>query len=273
MLEKVTDTAKALMAFKAETDTIPYAKKIADYFNIDTPAALREDFGFQASVLHFEMRSRSLDYFLEKTSAPTVLELSAGFSLRGLEYAHHNINTTYLDTDLNSIITAKTGMLENMGETVPSNLQFLDLDALDEKSFPAVSSEVLIINEGLLMYFNRESQRRILRNIHSLLNKNGGTWVTADIYLKHETHTLGSDRDKKWNTFFKKNNVHENYFESFGQAEQFFNDNGFRIIEKYEPEFEKLSSLPKLLETGTPKQLELLKSKGRIQETWRLAMK
>src|SRR5690606_41230612 len=60
-----------------------------------------------ASVLHFEMRYRSLDYFLEKTAAPTVLELSTGFSLRGLDYARKHPDASYIDTDLPAIISQK----------------------------------------------------------------------------------------------------------------------------------------------------------------------
>ncbi|MEF9478468.1 hypothetical protein OWR28_12860 [Chryseobacterium sp. 1B4] len=82
MLNKVTDTAKELITFKAATTTIPYAKEIAKYFSIDNP--LNSDFGFWASVLHFEMRYLSLDFFLEKSVSSAVLELSAGYSLRGL---------------------------------------------------------------------------------------------------------------------------------------------------------------------------------------------
>lgn len=272
MLEKVTDTAKALMAFKRETETIPFAKEIAGYFGIDTPPELKTDFGFWASVLHFEMRSRSLDYFLEKTKAHTLLELSSGFSLRGLEYCRKNARVTYLDTDLHSVMTAKLHMLESIRQATPDNLQFLNLNVLCEDDFPVINNEVLVINEGLLMYFNSEAKCKILKNIHSMLEKNGGTWVTADIYLKHDTHTVGSDHDKKWDKFFKNNHVNENYFDSFDQAEQFFYKNGFQLIKKYEPEFEKLSSLQNVLQYATPEQLDALRSKGRIQETWQLTL-
>ena len=67
--------------------------------------------------------------------------------------------------------------------------------------------------------------------------------------------------------------MHANYFESFDQAEQFFYDQGFRVLEKYPPEFDKYSSLHKLLAAATGEQLELLKSRGKVQETWQLGLR
>lgn len=268
MLNKVTDTAKELITFKAATTTIPYAKEIAKYFSIDNP--LNSDFGFWASVLHFEMRYLSLDFFLEKSFSSAVLELSAGYSLRSLEYTSKNPDKIYFDTDLRKVMIEKKEMLKRLNISVPGNLKVQEFDVLNSGSILTKDQDLLIINEGLLMYFDREKQSQILKNIHSILQENGGTWVTADIYLKHETGSVGSDKDKKWERFFKSNNVMENYFDSFDQAEQFFYDNGFIIANKYEPEFEKFSSLPNLLNSASPQQLEALRSKGNIQQTWQL---
>ncbi|MDF2478004.1 MAG: hypothetical protein K0S24_3487 [Sphingobacterium sp.] len=273
MLNKVTDTARELITFKAETTTIPYANEIAKYFSIDSPQELKLDFGFWASVLHFEMRYLSLDFFLEKNVSPVVLELSAGYSLRGLDYANKNPEKSYFDTDLMPVVNAKIEMLKYLDIAIPSNLKFQELDVLKLDKNLIRDQELLIINEGLLMYFNREKQSQILKNIHSVLQKNGGTWVTADIYLKHETSAVGSDKDKKWGRFFKSNNVSGNYFDSFEEAEQFFYDNGFIIASKYEPEFEKFSSLPNLLQKASAQQLEDLKNKGNVQQTWQFAIR
>ncbi len=272
-LKQVTDTASALLAFKAAAGSIPFAEEVAAHFGIESPAAPQQDFGFWASVLHFEMRYRSLDYFLEKTAAPTVLELSAGFSLRGLDYARKHPDASYIDTDLPAIIRQKSEMLHIMQQAIPQNLQLQPLDVLHAESYPESSSELTIINEGLLLYFDDSAKMQILQHIRRLLERQGGTWTTADIYIQHETQAVGSDRDGRWNDFFRKNNVHANYFESFDQAGQFFYDQGFRVLEKYPPEFDKYISLPKLLAAATGEQLELLKSRGKVQETWQLGLR
>src|SRR5690606_32467068 len=132
-----------------------------------------------ASVLHFEMRYRSLDYFLEKTAAPTVLELSAGFSLRGLDYARKHPDASYIDTDLPAIISQKSEMLRIMQQAIPQNLQLQPLDVLHAESYPESSSELTIINEGLLLYFDDSAKMQILQHIRRLLERQGGTWTTA----------------------------------------------------------------------------------------------
>ena len=166
MLNKVTDTAKELITFKAATTTIPYAKEIAKYFSIDNP--LNSDFGFWASVLHFEMRYLSLDFFLEKSVSSAVLELSAGYSLRGLEYTSKNPDRIYFDTDLRTVMNEKMEMLKRLNIPVPGNFKFQESDVLNPGSILTKDQDLLIINEGLLMYFDREKQSQILKNIHSV---------------------------------------------------------------------------------------------------------
>lgn len=273
MLQKVTDTAKELIRFKSQAETILFAKETADYFNIQASEDVLESFGFWASVVHFEMRYRSLNYFLEKADSDSVLELSSGFSFRSFEYCLQHSDKVYVDTDLKLIIEEKKKILKHFNKAIPENLHFHELDVLDISSYPAIKGNVDVFNEGLLLYFNREGQKQILKNISTLLKKNNGTWTTADIYLQHETDAVGSDQDKKWNKFFEKAEVKKNMFSSFDEAEQFFYDNGFVVTEKYNPEFEKLSSLPKLFQYGTQEQLEKLKNKGRVQETWQLTLK
>ncbi|MEF9478469.1 hypothetical protein OWR28_12865 [Chryseobacterium sp. 1B4] len=93
----------------------------------------------------------------------------------------------------------KMEMLKRLNIPVPGNLKFQEFDVLNPGSILTKDQDLLIINEGLLMYFDREKQSQILKNIHSVLQENGGTWVTADIYLKHETGSVGSDKDKNGN--------------------------------------------------------------------------
>lgn len=272
MLEQVTDTAKELILFKAETATIAYAKEIAQYFDIYNPI-LEKDFGFWASVLHFEMRYQSLNFFIENDTPKNIVELSSGFSLRGLFYTEKQRDFKYWDTDLKSIIEIKKQMIKSWDIDLSRNLVYEELDVLNSDTFPEVNGEVLVINEGLLMYFDKDRKKKILQNIYDFLKKNGGAWVTSDIYIKHETNVLGSDKNKKWSNFFKKQNIQNHYFESFEGAERFFNDNGFEIVAKYEPEFARMSSLPKLLQCASDEQLAKMKAKGKIQETWKLKIK
>lgn len=273
MLKEVSDTARELIKFKAATTTIAKAKETASYFNLNPTVEDLEKFSFWTSVVHFEMRYRSLDYFIEKKYPKNILELSAGFSFRGLELCQKNKKIEYWDTDLPNIMNIKKSMLLDWGVTIPKNLHLQSLNATQSNQYPTFDSEVLIINEGLLMYFSFEEKRKILHHMHNMLSQHGGTWVTADIYINHNTNVVGSDSTGKWHKFFQRQQVYNNYFESFDQAAQFFNDCGFEIVEKYNPEFDKLSSVPSLFEHASPEQLEVLKTAGRVQETWQLKAK
>ncbi len=268
MLEEITDTACELLRFKSAADTIPYAKEVAQYFGIGVEPP--QDFGFWASVVHFEMRYRSLSYFLERTTTSNVLEISSGFSYRGLDFCQTNPTMRYVDTDLEVIVHKKKEILDTWRINAPVNFEIQSLDVKDFDTYPMMDGPVTILNEGLLLYFDKDEQERILKNIHRFLCMYGGTWATADIYLKHETDRVGSDGDKKWDAFFRKKAVKQHLFESFEQAEQFFFANGFEVIERYVPEFERYSGVARLFEHGTASQLEVLRNKGKVQETWHL---
>ncbi|TYP96560.1 hypothetical protein BC792_10551 [Sphingobacterium allocomposti] len=270
MLAHVTDTARELMIFKAQTTTIPYAREVAEHFKLAAPEGALKDFGFWASVVHFEMRFRSIEHFIEKSSVPNILELSSGYAFRGLQHCLRRPDIVYIDSDLFPVVAEKSRMLQTWGIPLPPNLHLKRIDATMAETYPALSSPVSVVNEGLLMYFDNEGKARIMNNIRAILQEHGGSWTTSDIYVRHDTDTVGSDRDKKWGTFFQKNKVNQNYFASFEAAEQFFYDNGFTVRDRYEPEFEKLSSVPMLFQYGDEAQLQALRERGRIQETWQL---
>ena len=152
------------------------------------PDFQNKDFMFWTRVFHFEVRYKSIDALLQDLSIKNILELSSGFSFRGLDkIINHDVH--FIDTDLSAIIEEKKEMLNELLTGIPKpkgKLELLPLNALDEKAFISVvhrftPGPVAIITSGLLVHLNEEEKRKLCRIIHSILKERGGYWTPADI--------------------------------------------------------------------------------------------
>ncbi|MGN6163438.1 MAG: hypothetical protein ACTHOF_02765, partial [Flavisolibacter sp.] len=81
--------------------------------------------------------------------------------------------------------------LQNGSFSSKGKLEILPLNALDEQAFVEVvnrfaQGQIAIVNEGLLVYLNREEKLKLCSNIHKVLEQRGGYWITADIYIKQK---------------------------------------------------------------------------------------
>src|SRR2546423_6550940 len=83
----ISPSAKWILLLKGHTD-IPFARKAAEL--VEYPEKFTPDFGnkdlsFWGRILHFEYRYKSIDLLLSDLPVKNILELSSGFSFRGLE--------------------------------------------------------------------------------------------------------------------------------------------------------------------------------------------
>ncbi len=98
----ISPSARVLLLMKALTD-IPFARETAAL--ILEPEAFgrllqqQHSETFLARVVHFENRYKTIDQMLDILHPSNVLELSSGFSCRGLAMTQHK-PVVYLDTDL-----------------------------------------------------------------------------------------------------------------------------------------------------------------------------
>lgn len=280
----ISPSAKWLIAMKGHTD-IPFAKEAATllkYPDEFVPDFKKRDLTFWARTVHFESRYKSIDKLLEGVNIQNILELSSGYSFRSLVYTK-NKETHYIDTDLPDVITAKNNFINSLksnGAVVNGKLELLPLNALDTDKFKETVNhfspgEIVIINEGLLMYFDKNEKEKLCSIIHNILKERGGYWITADIYLKFKKRLpkFNLALDNKTKEFFEQQNIDNNRFESFKQAEQFFNDMGFVIDKKAKIKYSQLSSFKYLMKSLTLKNLFNFRKGGKIQTTWRLKVK
>jgi O-methyltransferase involved in polyketide biosynthesis len=275
----ISPSAKWLLLMKGYTN-IPFAREVAElmvYPDEYLPDFEKRDFTFWATTLGLENRYWSIDQLLNDLTIKNILELSSGYSFRGLDCIIHN-DVHYIDTDLPDVILVKKqffGSLKIEGIKTKGNLELLPLNALDEKNFHEIidrfpDGEVAIINEGLLTYLDKQEKLMICSIIHNILMERGGYWITADIVLKNKEQKLELRYNAEIKEFNEKQDTEGNSFESFEEAEMFFKDLGFVIDKKAKTRFSEMSSFKYMLKSLTLRKLFKMKNAGNIFATWRL---
>ena len=275
----ISPSAKSLLFLKGYTN-IPFARQTAEliaYPDKFIPDFTNQNQTFWARMVHFENRYWSIDQLLEELPVKNILELSSGFSFRGLEAIIQN-DLYYIDTDLPDVVTLKndirTILMKEISGT-EGELEILPLNALDEKQFHEIVSkfpegEIVIVNEGLLMYLDTEEKVKLCSNILGILKERGGYWITADAYIKNQKEKINLEIDNKTKEFFEQHHIEDNKFESFEEAKAFFNRMGFIIDREAVANHSKLSSIEYFLKTTTLSQFFRIRKAGKMQATWRL---
>jgi O-methyltransferase involved in polyketide biosynthesis len=275
----ISPSAKSLLLLKGHTN-IPFARQTAEL--LVSPDKYSRDFDnrdmtFWARIVHFENRYRSIDKLLEDLPIKNILELSSGFSFRGLVTTQRR-GFYYIDTDLPDVIDIKKDFiaaLRNESLITKGKLELVPLNCLDERQFHEIvnhfpEGEIVIVNEGLLMYLDLKEKENLCNIIRKILKERGGYWITADIYLKAKQEKLNLKIDDKTKDFFLKHNIEDNKFNSFEEAEIFFRRMGFIVDKEAVTKHSQLSSIKYFLKSVTIRQLFKIHKTGKIQTTWRL---
>ncbi len=277
----ISPTAKLLLLSKGYTD-IPFARETAELISrpgvytlqpesIDITAAMR--------MVHFELRYKSIDQLLAGLAIHNILELSSGFSFRGLA-AVQDKPVTYIDTDLPELIATKQQMAAELQAHIQpkGTLEILPLNALDEAAFREIvnkfpAGELAIVNEGLLMYLEWEEKKQLCSIIRNVLQERGGYWITADVYVKMRDSYSQMNTNDELEKYLEQHKVEEKKFDSFEHAEAFFNEQGFVVDKEAEEDYLAMGSIKYVIANLTPEQLASPGKPPRIQATWRLRLK
>ena len=240
----ISPSAKILLRLKARTD-IPFAKEASAFIKDDTAEPTLSDNAHRAMfgyLLHFEQRYKTIDSLLKETSATNLLEISSGFSFRGLQLCTENESVYYIDTDLPDFIPLKKELVEQLKKdlslTVKGTLDLQPLNVMQEEQFMQVADRfppgpVTIVNEGLLMYLDETEKRQLCKTIHTILTKRGGCWITGDIYVKRQQeHQIPIADETPLAEFMQIHNIRDKMFDSFAAAESFFSSCGFTVSRK-----------------------------------------
>lgn len=278
----ISPSAKSLLYMKGHTN-IPYARQTAELLMLPekyVPDFENKDFMFWARTLHFEERYWSIDNLLNDLDITNILELSSGFSFRGLETCKQK-RYFYIDTDLTTVIDEKKKLLPALKREEDNTLGVLELmplNALDTDQFQDIvnhfpEGEIIIINEGLLIYLSTKEKEKLCGIIRNILEQRGGYWITTDIYITNQIQKPELKIDKNTAEFVEQHKVEENKFNNFDEAKEFFNRMGFEIDKEANTEPEKLSSLKYILDGNLEENMKAYRSFPKMQKTWRLKIK
>jgi O-methyltransferase involved in polyketide biosynthesis len=183
-----------------------------------------------------EARHKLIDKLILDTKITQVLELAAGLSPRGLTFTA-NPSNIYAELDLDEMAKMKQQILRKIAK-LPQNLKIISGNALkmDDLDRSVLSFDkqtpIAVINEGLLRYLNFDEKAIVARNVHALLERFGGVWITSDTtprkFLATQDKVTKKDFNKKLSSLSQKN-FENNMFEDNEHAVKFFSDLGFSI--------------------------------------------
>ena len=230
---RVSVTALIPAFARGEYTTIPWSREMLAVLR-ERGATLPEgpwrEYGAFASI--FDARFRAVTRLVEEKAATQVLELAAGLSPRGAELAPRGI--VYVEADLAESIMLKREVLTAMLGSVPKNLHLCAASAIDREQLLscfvpfAAGHPVAVTAEGLLRYLTFEEKAMVAANVHEILQRYGGWWITPDIHLRTWAHRqTPTHRQAELKTLGRS--LDANYFEDFDHARQFFERWGFAV--------------------------------------------
>ncbi|HLI82332.1 MAG TPA: class I SAM-dependent methyltransferase [Bryobacteraceae bacterium] len=240
---RVSVTALIPAFARGDYTAIPWAKEILAYLRsrgatLSDGPWTEESARFFAPV--FEARFRAVSRVISEKGATQVLELAAGLSPRGMELSRQG--ALYVETDLAESIARKREIVTAILGAVPQNLHLCAASAIDRSQLLeccspfAAGRPIAIATEGLLRYLTFHEKTLVARNVHQILQRYGGWWITPDVHLRSLTQQQTADyRQQERETLGR--NLDANYFEDLDHAYRFFEGLGFAVDSR--PLFER----------------------------------
>ena len=232
---RVSVTALVPAFARGDYTDIPWAKEMLQVLR-ERGARLPENPWPERTIadwaVFFEARFRAVSRLVEEKGAAQVLELAAGLSPRGMEFARRGV--VYVEADLAESMATKRELVTAILGSVPDGLHLCAASVIDRAQVLECCSPfgegrpVAVTAEGLLRYLTFEEKTQLAANVHEILRRYGGWWITPDIHLKSwaqrqtaayrqsETETLGRSLDA-------------NYFADLDDAQRFFEACGFSV--------------------------------------------
>lgn len=244
--EKISPTAKFVAYMRTFTD-IPCAKEIAEESGSEKVFQELTDESAKSTVRlapYWEARYKATNHILVEYGITQILEIAAGLSPRGLAMTR-DPKIIYVVTDLPQILDVERTIAETIlarSNSHRPNLYFRAVNAMDMESLSTAAAAfkydkpIAIITEGLLPYFNRSEKGTLAGNIHELLGKYDGIWITSDVhtrqYVQEFSHVYDDTRQRLTRiSTSSETNLESNLFADENDIKQFFGEAGFRMRE------------------------------------------
>jgi len=246
--ERISPTAW-LVAYQRSQSDIPYAsavfhelEEIVKRTRSAAEMASMEALKSSLLAVMWITRFKIVDQVLKAHPVDQFLEIAAGFCTRGLELTR-DARVKYVEMDLSGVIREKRRIVQSLiaQDKIPDrpNFHLVAGNALHPTEILAATrfftdKPIAVINEGLLPYLNRSERTTLASNVHALLDRFGGVWVTPDIDIQLPEAPSGKDpsgvraRTAKIESLTGID-VLKNRFESEEAARAFFEHLGFRV--------------------------------------------
>lgn len=259
---RISPTAKFVAYFRQMSD-IPYSKDIVDVFDVES--SFQQLFMPNNKVMYgdifaplLEIRYKSIQYAIEQANITQVLEFASGISLRGLAMTK-DPNITYVETDLPELNQEKIDLLSTVMKRnnikTRANLFFHAVNVLNVDEIESalrhfsVHKPLAIVHEGLFQYLTRDEKKQAAKNIHRLLERYGGIWMTPDLDTQSSFHTQLASRSQSEEMMSLIKNLTgrdfmQNAFQDEGDVMAFFKDLGFAV--SWQPQMNENISLSTL---------------------------
>lgn len=275
---KISPTAK-LVAYWRQFAEIPFSKDIAQNFEVEK--TMRTIFGQDMLEIDdknlfislVELRYKCIQNLILKRNFKQVLEFASGISLRGLAMTQ-DPELTYVETDLPELNQEKISLVQNImyknNITRRPNLFFhatniLNYAEIEEalKHFDP-KAPLLIVHEGLMQYLSKEEKKIAAKNIHKVLSRFGGLWVTPDFDTKTTiNHSLqereGYSKMRDIINLKTGRDFEENAFDNDAEIFTFFKELGFKV--DFQAQYDQDSKLSNLnTQTPSPDTINTLKN-------------
>lgn len=179
--EKISVTAEFVSIMRAKNDprnlyfVSPKGQKL---FNLTKKVFSEKKLN---TIFEWRLRlSKIFDEKIKKDKPEQVIDLAAGYSLRGFNECLKNKDILYVDVDFGSVLSRKKMILDLICKKenilFPENYLFIPINILENdifvkmKNIVSVSKKTLIVAEGLTSYFNLREFQIFLNNINFLIS-------------------------------------------------------------------------------------------------------
>lgn len=231
---RVSQTALIPAFARGELTDILFAKEMLAYLRgkgLDFTDGLWSERATHTYASFFESRFKAVNRILDERGATQVLELAAGLSPRGMDFARRGV--MYVEADLADSTILKREIVNSVLGQLPANLRLCPASVLDRDEFLACCSNfsraaVTVTTEGLLRYLTFDEKTSLAANVRELLSTHGGMWITTDIHLRQWALRRAPIR-REVETERLGRNLEPNYFNDLHHAQSFFEGCGFVV--------------------------------------------
>lgn len=272
--KEISPTADIVVLLRKDTD-IPYCKEIADMLDIGPATAYFKGDPEQIAIRRplVELRFKALNGVIRQLGFNQVLELAGGLAPRGLILSQSPL-MLFVETDLPDKLSEKRMIVERiLGDEKRPNYKMYAANALSEEELRSATEvfkkePVTIVHEGLMQYLDLSEKKQLAVNIHGLLEKYGGAWITTDVVTKEYFQRFYSGNAGaamvKTVADASKRDISDNAFTDQDEAMKFFQDAGFIVRHSKQIEF-----VPEMRNRGFSPELQ---ERVEYEELWMMCL-